>query len=358
MVPPERGYERTDRLRLFMADNAVVLSVVFAGLLLTGGWLGFDTRTNPGTTSEQRVESAWNATTEFEHAATVERANPVYPIGTDLENRSVYFTNISAELEGAYVYEYTASETGNLTVATDLTLVTRSVGNDGEQVFWRTDRSIGQYRQVGVSPGEQVRGNFTVDMRDIQSEISRIEDVFGATVGTRETVVVASLRADGTVNGQTVTRTQERTLTVSVSDATYRVSNPGPSTESFQTTSVVAVENEPDGATVLLSVLLACLGLVGLALVGVARVTWWTSIDEAERTAIQQARTRATYDEWITPGRLPHDFDDSAAVEVATLGGLVDIAIDTNARVIEAQTGAYYVLADQTTYVYRPEIAA
>jgi len=40
-------------------------------------------------------------------------------------------------------------------------------------------------------------------------------------------------------------------------------------------------------------------------------------------------------DDWITVARIPEEGRDAAAIEVGTLEGLADIAIDTDRRVLE-----------------------
>jgi hypothetical protein len=80
--------------------------------------------------------------------------------------------------------------------------------------------------------------------------------------------------------------------------------------------------------------------------------------EERELVEITQARQRFT--EWITTGEFPSEREYDETVLVDDLEGLVDVAIDTNKRVIEdTQLGVFTVLDDAYIYIYvQPDSAA
>ena len=124
--------ERRTRARILLTDNfelVILALLVVAGI---GAFVTYTTHIEPGTTTEERQVSSWESTGEFFHRATVQNDTEVYAQGTVLHNQSVYFQQLTPELDGVFAYEYTASDGGNLSVETDITLRLRSVQADTE----------------------------------------------------------------------------------------------------------------------------------------------------------------------------------------------------------------------------------
>jgi hypothetical protein len=87
--------------------------------------------------------------------------------------------------------------------------------------------------------------------------------------------------------------------------------------------------------------------------------SWVAFSSTTRRFAISQAcwhtATRDEFDDWITAASPPQEAFEAPRVEVDSLDGLVDLAIDTNRRVIEdADRGEYLVLGDGVIYTYTP----
>jgi hypothetical protein len=98
-------------------------------------------------------------------------------------------------------------------------------------------------------------------------------------------------------------------------------------------------------------------GLVGLAGFGMGRYREAFEVSDREREYLSYRSDRSEFDEWITEVRPPTDRIDDATVHVETtsLAGLVDLAIDTDRRVLETEDGGrYLVLDDDVVYSYRP----
>ena len=95
---------------------------------------------------------------------------------------------------------------------------------------------------------------------------------------------------------------------------------------------------------------LAVAALAGLV-VGKRRGT--LSVSTGERAWLAYRSERDEFDEWITTGRVPETAVGSTVVDVDSLEGLVDVAIDTNNRVIEDERrNACLVLTENCWYRY------
>jgi hypothetical protein len=159
--------------------------------------------------------------------------------------------------------------------------------------------------------------------------------------------VLTRVRVTGEINGQQVQRSRELALTLTLDEeGTYRVLGDEETTRPTNTTRQVVVENEYGplrraGVPALL--VLSLLGLLGL--VG-TRYTGRLDVTAAERDRLAFERARGEFDEWSTAVGVDRPADP---VTVHTLDGLVDLAIDTGERVLEApEYERYYVFDDRT----------
>lgn len=345
------------RTRLLLADRFAPLVALLLLLALTGGVLTYTTHVEPGSHVEERTVATWESTAAWGHEARVTRTNPVFQRGTTLSDRELYFTRVSPRLEGTFRYTYTASGTGNLSTSVATTLVLRSVGErDGETVeYWRVTEPLGRPQPARLAPGEGLRATFTTNVSGLQERVDRIEEELGGTPGEPEVRVLARVRTTGSVNGRQVRRLSEYGATVELDDGTYRVTDAGTERERQNTTREVTVENNygplrSAGAPLLLVVCLVS----GQGLV-VARATGRLSVSPATRERLAYETDRREFDDWITTASVGTGALGEARVDVDSLEGLVDIAIDTDQRVIEdVERGALLVIGPETTYRFEP----
>jgi hypothetical protein len=91
------------------------------------------------------------------------------------------------------------------------------------------------------------------------------------------------------------------------------------------------------------------LGVLGVLLYG--RWSDSLSVSETEREWLAYRAQRSEFDEWITTGRVPVDAGGDPVIDVDTLEGLADVAIDMNNRVIEDdRREAFVVFTDRRQY--------
>jgi hypothetical protein len=317
----------------------------------------YATHVAPGTTSEERVVSTWESRGTFDHAATVTRENPLFPVGSQLQDRTVYFSEVAPVLNGSYVFGYSASDGGELTASVDLDLVTRSVaegdGEDGGTVFWETTRTLRESGPTTVRPGRTTEVPFSVNVSAVGAERDRIESGLGGTPGTLRTVVQATVDVEGTVNGRAVDTRQVHSLPVALEGNTYRVGPVDPQGEQFRATRTVTRTRTYGPLRSIGGPALCLVGLAGLAAVGVARSRGRIELTPAERSWLDYREQRSEFDEWITTFSLPPEAFDRPRAEAASLGDLVDFAIDTDGGVVESPDGdAYYVVGEEFVYAY------
>lgn len=353
MLGGRRAVTVRDRLdRWFLALVVVgVVVVAVGGLLTADAYLGTDTR------SETRQGASWESVGTFDHRAEVLESAGPFEAGTVLTNRSTYFLKATPVLDGQFDYSYEASDGGSLDVETRVVLVTRSVvGEDDEEtVLWRDEEELAVERVDSLSPGESVEVPFSWNVSAAQAEAAATEEQLGVTTGDTEMFVEARVAAEGTRNGRPVDVERTYPLNVTFDAGVYRVDDPGRVTRGDTRTRTVSVTVPPGtlervgGPVMLVAGAVATLGLL------VGRYKGWLTVDESEREWLAYQSTRREFDDWITTVQSGEDAVCSEYVRVESLQGLVDLAIDTDARVVEdASSGRCLVAREDVCYVFDP----
>lgn len=349
---------RMRSIRIRKRLDAWAIPIVVALLLLggLGAWVAYDTHTNPSMETEEQTVSTWEEQASLSHAAEVQQPNPVFDFGQTLSNQPVYFTQLAPEFEGTYEYTYTASESGNLDVEVDVSLRMQSVDDDGNP-YWRVTESLEQVERESVSPGETVTTAVELNATDVAAELDGIQENIGSTVGTTEVAVVFDTQVSGVVNDENFANAHQSSLFLEPGGATYSVETDGATTESHEATETVESEQTPGtlrayGPFAL--ILGSVLGLVGLA---GAKYRGRIPPSPAERAALEQYQQRQEFDDWISKGAVPAWERTGTEIEVESLEDLVDVAIDTNERVIEdTNTGDFIVPRESRYYTYTTSV--
>lgn len=343
MEPPLR-----DRLRVFVADYAAVVAVLFVLCLVAGGWGVYAAQ--PGTETETVVTDQWGEEGGFNHTATVTQATPVFERGATLE-RQLYYTSVSPVLEGSYSYQH--SDDAARTVTMTIQVVIQSVREEGR--LWRRTESV-ETVEATLGPDESAVGSWETNVSADQLRIADIQERLGASLGTPEILVIAEVTSRAE-QGQPTRHT--RSLRVEPNGETFTVESPDSYGETFETTDERTVETDIAIPFALGGGAAIVVGVVGLGLLGVIQYRGGIAVPEAERERLQYADKRAEFDEWITTGKTPTATDDVPEIEVEAPDGLVDVAIDTNQRVIEdSRTGVLSVRTPTATYRYVPPASA
>lgn len=346
---------RTRRVRTVIGDNYALLlgCLLLVGAL--GGYLTYATHVEGGTVTETRERMSWQSSGEFTHRATVVNGTSAFDEGRVLRNRTTYFQSVTPRLNGSFTYGYGASG-GDLDVDTTLSLVFRSVesADEGtETVYWQVNRTVAESSTQSLRPGERTTVPFSVNVSAVDAERQRIDEELGGTPGELQTVLVARTELSGTRDGQEVETVRTYRLPIEPEGSVYRVDDPGSVTRSDNRTERVRVPATYGSLRTAAGPLLALLSLGGLSGLVYAKRTGLLFLSTRERELLAYQKTRASFDNWITTGRVPAHAGATTVIEVDSLEGLVDVAIDTDNRVIEDETrNACLVLAGDRWYRY------
>lgn len=340
------------RLRATLDSRFTALVAVLLVLGLVGAGVAYGTHVDPTMESQEQVVSSWAVTTNHTHSATVTEENSVFPEGTELTDRSTYFTSVAPELDGEVFVEYTAASADDVTVAIDVALVMESA--DEETTYWREQRPLASIEQ-DAGPDEPVSVPFTLNASAVEDRISEIESDLGSTPGETAIFIRTDVALEGVVDGDQTGYSRTLNLPLSIAGDTYTVGEAGPPvdtierTETVQTTQSYGPLRTLGAPLLLIGSIVALGGLVG------ARRRGWIELDDAERAYLDYRDDRTEFDEWITQIRLPAKAFDRPEATATSLSDLVDYAIDNDRGVVkDPETGRFHVSADQYLYTYTP----
>lgn len=339
------------RVSIYIEDYLGYLLVGALLLTLVGGFLTYHTHVDPGTEVETVEESSWTASAAFSHEATITEETDVFEAGAVHEQRPAYFRQLSPVLNGTFTYHYEATESGTVEADIDLRLVTQAQA-DGF-VYWREEQALDSATHSSLAPGEPLTVPFSVNVSAAQEQIREIEDQLGASPGEPALAVEAIVHWRGEKNGMQYNETSASELGIDVDGAIYRVESDGRFESGDQQFAEQTTTASHGFVRSVLGPLLMLVGIIaGTGLAYGSRTDWFV-VDDRTRRLAQYRADREEFDEWISPGTVPVADGDTSRIEVESLAALVDVAIDSNRRVIECkEQDRFVVLVDDWRYYF------
>lgn len=353
------GRARWLRLRAVVSSWSSVLLIVLLACIAVGGYATVAAHADTGTTQQQRQVQHWTVTGGFDHSATVTRSNPVFPVGTELTNRSTYFMSVSPVLDGSFRLRYRdrAAGDGPVSVTLDAAVVTQSAGEN--EVFWTERTPIPEKQVTSVASGETTTISFSVNASQVAQRRAEIRETLGESPGEVRTFVAVTVNSSGTAGESPTSLTFTRRLPLTIAGDTYSVGETQPVQRSATTTEMVAVPRTYGFLWSLGGPLLLVGGFLGAGLLAFAHHEDRLALSEAERDLLDFRADRSEFDEWIVRLNLPDAVFDRPQAQAESLADLVDFAIDADRGVVEApETGTFYVVTPDLLAVYEPPTLA
>jgi hypothetical protein len=320
------------RVRLALAEHgrriAVALAILGAVMLLLAIW----TVATPGSETVRQPAETQTIETDVSHSAIVQTTNSPWDQGTTLEDHPAYLINASPTLDVAVE---TDAPPGS-TVFHDARVELRVV-RDGA-VIWERARTLAA-EEVTATNGTAT-STASVDVERLQAQRRALQQQF-AGVGTVQTRIVADARYETDTYEGTLTATGPLTIT----DRAYWIDGDASASDTRSRTATVEREAPIDWSTALVFVVLGIGAVAGAAGAATYRV-------EADIDWLRQELHRQRYDDWISDGNLPMGVG-SEYVSLNTLKDVVDVAIDTNQRVVyDERRNVFAVISGEVVYYY------
>lgn len=325
------------RTKLAVADHgpaiAAVLMVVGVAAVAGAAW----TVTHPPTVEVTEPVATQTVGADVETRTVVTGNTSLWERGTTLEDRAVYPLESAPELT---VQVHTSVPSGqSVAVSQELELVYRAE-RDGE-VFWRSDRPLVTEERT-VDDGA-VTTEATLDVPQIRAELDAVNEEL-AGIGR----ATAYLRLNVTYRAAGYAGSLSKTAPITIRGSGYWIGGTLDAENTHQTPVTREVTKPPDLETAL------ALGIVAFGSFGGAGGVVYLSGRRLERAAVVDELERQRYREWISAGRLGQ-FVTGQDVAMESLKDLVDVAIDSNRRVVhDRQRELFAVVAEDVVYYYDP----
>ncbi|MFB6171363.1 MAG: DUF5305 domain-containing protein [Haloarculaceae archaeon] len=273
-------------------------------------------------------------------SARVTDGDSLWAAGTRLRDRPVY---LQAATPNLTVLAHTSVPRSTAVDLRQRIVLVIHASADGEPL-WSDTRTLAS-RETTVTDG---RGTVrtTLSVPALRDRLDRVRASVAAPVTLSVDLRVRSRYDTGRYAG-----TLSTAAPLSLRSGTYSVGAFDPATRTHERRVTRRVDRSGPGPrrSTLAGGAVALLSLVG----AVAAVAGYRRFDDG--AAIRRRLERTAFEEWISAGRLPAD-PEGTTVTVASLADLVDVAIDSDGRVIhDAERGRYAVLDGGAVYVYDPD---
>jgi len=354
------------RIRALVADNYRTLLVVCLVASAVAGVVAADA-VQPQSTTVTEQQRLYEPTAAVNHGADVVTETPVYD-RERLEDRPVYFANVSPVISGNVTVGHQGDATLNTTVETAVVL--RAIGEsggsgsgDGQRteatVYW--ERTFARNTtSATLDGGEQLRVPYAVNATALFDRVDAIQRALDSSAGETQVFLRATVHRRGQVDGRTVDQSEELRVRFTGDGTAVRVETTGLDASPVTVTERRRVTDRPGGPVVAASLVgTGAVWLLTFALVSVGVAARYRDVriepTDTKRARVQFESEREEFAEWITTGTVPDSVRGRTTVAVDSLTGVVDVAIDTDSRVIESgDDGRFYVPDGELCYVYEP----
>ena len=326
------------RLQLALARYGVVVILILLVAAAGAFFMGYEAYSDPPeetVTQEFDIEE-YAISTDTQAVVDASDAS-LYEPGQELTNMPAYFYNESPNL--TIVTTISTPEDIDVDLSTRTTIEHEAARD--EQVFWDHTSLIDE------SQTSTADGNTTIEATENIPEVAAVHELAQSQVGTVgdvETRFHIEVEYESERYSGSLTTSSELEIG---SDAYWLADDLEDSTME-STTDAEIIQQEPPMVQV---IFFLALGIVLILTSGAIAGTLVRGID-AEQLRTELARDE--YTEWISSGEIPTG-GDKEFVSIDSLEDLVDVAIDSNRRVIfDAEIDTYGVVEDDLIYYYSP----
>lgn len=336
------------KLRYLLATRSDLLARACLVVMLFGGLGAGFTFANPPTIETPSNTDPQSIAMALHSQATVKQGSSLYPQEETLTDMPVYVRSHTPTVTLSLVT--IPPNEMHMQIDQQLSLVYEA-RTLGDEVFWKQRQVLIQTNTS--TTGKKVVSNATVDITAVDQRVAQIESEIGDAGQIHIYLAVESQystpAATGSLTRQGTIRIREDAYEiehvtgnemVGTTETAVRVDASRVTRFTLPVVGVFAVPH-----TTFVFALLSLGGAIGAG----AAVLFADRFDpEEEQVALHKAR----YAEWISEGTIPANLEAQTAV-MDTLEDLVDVAIDSEKRIIhDPSQGKYAVFDSQIVYLY------
>jgi hypothetical protein len=318
--------------------STLAIGLVILGLVAFGG--AAETYANPPVEEVTRNTNTQSVQTQVEETAVVINDTELYEEGQVLRDMPVYFYEASPDLTLRVRTDVPSDQT--VTVSQRHVIRVRGIRNG--ETFYEDERLVAAGK-TQVSDGT-AWSNTTLNMTEIRSYVSRKQSAVSGVGEFRATldvnVAYETDRYSGTFN---------TSAPLVFTGGAYWIDGDLSASRTHSTPETQRTVESPDMTTV------GGLSALGVGLIAGAAVVFRRS-RRLDPRAIETDLARSRYNEWISNGEIPTK-SEKEYIRTDSLEDLVDVAIDSNRRVIyDRSLDAYAVVEGDLVYYFMADETA
>lgn len=324
------------QLLVYRHGTRLVAGLVVASLAV-GGLAGY-TALNPEETTTTTETNVQTVAANVSHTAVVTNGGDVWTNGTQLRDRSLYFTDVSPSLG----FHATTTVPADRSVSVDHRLVVEITATREGTAFFYNETVLAAEKQR-VSNGT-VSQTAELNVSRLRTRMRRLQDTFGGVSRVDVAVTYVVDYDTGTYQNTLVTSSA---LEFEGAGDAYWLSESLSASERHAQIRSTATQSVDTTAIIWLSALaiLCLVAAVGIRIYG---------RKEIEPDALLRELHARQMSEWISDGELPMGLGKEH-VRLKSLHDVVDIGIDNEKRVVHDQRMDLYAVVDGEVVYYYSE---
>lgn len=299
---------------------------------------------------EDEVVTFYTHLGSYTYTVPVTKANPLYANGTTLEmGMPAYYFAVSPTVDMSFTYSLEANNPSDIKGKLQTMVVaTDKEGSDEEKkIFWQKGFPL-KYKDTDTWTGTSVTRNFSFNVSEIQSMVKDVQKQLECSEdATIE--IVTRVNYTGKINGESVQGTKDFVMPLVISSSYYQIPEKLDFSQDTNVTKKISVKRVPPISTIRTPLFLFLLNLVFVGAILLCVVT--NKIEPKYIEKLEKERSCEPFKEFVSKGKLPEDIDSFIKVEISSLQGLVDAAVDMNSRVIyDSKAGIYFMIHSGVLY--------
>ena len=328
------------RLRLLAGTHGrtlVVVLVVVGLFSLAGAGATYLTPSTETVTEDVHEQEVTTTTTT---SAVVQEDNELWPEGTELEDSPVYLMNATPTMT---VTAGTDVDGADDAVVNHEWVLTIEAKHDGD-AFWSDSETLAAETHETTEASTAA----TVDAEAIHDRVTRVEETVAPAgdVSVELALVVEYDTDPGADHGYEGVETLSTDLVIN--ERSYAPAEDLEAETSHSDQAEIQMTQPRDWSWI------AVLGLLGLVSLGAAAGLYTQRPEEIDAEAARNDLHRRQYEQWISKGTIPMGVNQQF-VELDSLEDVVDVAIDTEQRVVyDERRELYAVLGEHVAYYFSP----
>ncbi|NTW95378.1 MAG: hypothetical protein HGB31_01995 [Erysipelotrichaceae bacterium] len=277
------------------------------------------------------------------------KASILWPENTILDQgNKAYFYAVEPMVHYTPSLTLIGANSAGLNGTAQITLTIQAV-NDKQEVYWTTVYLQNPSENFQITAGNQSidLGSVDIKISEITAIIDSISSELNFTNAIFQLIVNVQVQYTGKVNNVSLNNTLNSPLVLSFDGVGFNV----PKTSDSITKISLSVNPVGTSYNLVQEIQTTPLpfGLVSLSVLSLLIIVYLRN-----RSVSENKRQHRKYKEWITDGSV--STKDHININVNTLEGLVDLAIDLDKRVIyDADKEKYHVLEETLIYTFDPQ---